>query len=81
MFGKRNSSGSTENLLNHPNDVFLTNNSIIISDTDNARILILNRMNWTLQKTIYPFYMDNNLNKHNISSVYNTVMDNNGWYY
>ena len=67
--------------MDHPNDVFLTNNSIIISDTDNARILMLNRLNWSFQKTIYPFFEFNNSNKKNVSYIFNTVEDNNGWFY
>ena len=70
VHGEYNNNGTNKDLLNHPSDIFLGNTDLIISDTDNNRIVVLNRTNWDLLNIIYPYSKDINNNLVNVSSIY-----------
>ncbi len=81
VHGEYNNNGTNKDLLNHPSDIFLGNTNLIISDTDNNRIVVLNRTNWDLLNIIYPYSKDINNNLVNVSSIYQTVETNDGTFY
>ena len=81
LFGKWDINGTSIELLNHPDDVFLGNNNVIISDSGNSRIVVLNRLNWQLSQIIYPYINEGKNMIRNVTSIYQTIQDNNGNFY
>ncbi len=81
VLGRWNESGLGDERFNFPSHVFVYEDVMLISDTENGRVVVVNRTTWNTMKTITPHQVGENNSEPGKHRIYQTVLTNDGFYY